>query len=395
MFWFGKKKQLAPVVYSRKEHCISRRDIDPDALKVLYRLNRVGHVAYLVGGGVRDLLLGRTPKDFDVGTSAKPNELKRIFKNCFLIGRRFRLAHIRFGQKVIETATFRQASQSVGEIIEHAAEGPMEDNTFGTPQTDAFRRDFTVNGLFYNVEDFSVIDWVGGMKDIKGRVIRSIGDPNIRFQEDPVRMLRAVKFASRLGFEIEKKTLAAIKKHHGAILTAAVPRVCEELFRLFPYGKSAKAFMLLWETGLLSDLIPELAAHISRNGGKNCETFKFLGVLDDYENMMRERGFEVANSVRSAVLMTGVAEPRKAMKILLDRIHIPKAVYFEGVLLMESARRLRAHPQKGKTRFVYNRAFPDALDYNRIVVRANGGDEKNLNEWSDLYNEKGNENERD
>ncbi len=395
MFWFGKKKQLAPVVYSRKEHCISRRDIDPDALKVLYRLNRVGHVAYLVGGGVRDLLLGRTPKDFDVGTSAKPNELKRIFKNCFLIGRRFRLAHIRFGQKVIETATFRQASQSVGEIIEHAAEGPMEDNTFGTPQTDAFRRDFTVNGLFYNVEDFSVIDWVGGMKDIKGRVIRSIGDPNIRFQEDPVRMLRAVKFASRLGFEIEKKTLAAIKKHHGAILTAAVPRVCEELFRLFPYGKSAKAFMLLWETGLLGDLIPELAAHISRNGGNNCETFKFLGVLDDYENMMSERGFEVANSVRSAVLMTGVAEPRKAMKILLDRIHIPKAVYFEGVLLMESARRLRAHPQKGKTRFVYNRAFPDALDYNRIVVRANGGDEKNLNEWSDLYNEKGNENERD
>ncbi len=395
MFWFGKKKQPAPVVYSRKEHCISRRDIDPDALKVLYRLNRMGYVAYLVGGGVRDLLLGRAPKDFDVGTSARPNELKRIFKNCFLIGRRFRLAHIRFGQKVIETATFRQASQSVGEIIEHAAEGPMEDNTFGTPQTDAFRRDFTVNGLFYNIDDFSVIDWVGGMKDLKARVIRSIGDANIRFQEDPVRMLRAVKFASRLGFDIEKKTLAAIKKHHGAILTAAVPRVCEELFRFFPYGKSAKAFRLLWETGLLEDLIPELAGYISKNGGRNCKTFKLLEVLDGYENMMSKNGFEVANSVRSAVLMTGVAEPRNAMKILLDRVHIPKAVYFEGVLLMESARRLRARPQKGKTRFIYNRAFPDALDYNRIVARAEGGDEKSLNEWSDLYQEKGNENERD
>ena len=394
MFDFFKRKK-GPVVRERQDHCISRRDIDPDALKVLYRLSSLGYVAYLVGGGVRDLLLGRKPKDFDVGTDARPNEVRRAFRNCFLVGRRFRLAHVKFGQKVIETTTFRGASASVGELLEQAAEGPVEDNTFGTPEEDANRRDFTVNGLFYDIKTFSVIDYVGGLKDLDRKILRTIGDPMVRFRVDPVRMMRAVKFASRLGFKIEPKTEKALRKLHSCIANAAVPRVCEELFRLFPYGKSAKAFRLLWETGLLGDLIPELAAHISRNGGKNCETFKFLGVLDDYENMMRERGFEVANSVRSAVLMTGVAEPRKAMKILLDRIHIPKAVYFEGVLLMESARRLRAHPQKGKTRFVYNRAFPDALDYNRIVVRANGGDEKNLNEWSDLYNEKGNENERD
>ena len=169
MFGFlGRKKakKSEPVIRARPDHCISRKNIDRDALRVLYRLNDLGYTAYLVGGGVRDLLLGREPKDFDVGTSAKPDEVKRAFRNCFLIGRRFRLAHLRFGRKIIETATFRQNSQTVGEIIEHAAEGPFEDNTFGTPETDAYRRDFTVNGLFYNIRDFSVIDWVGGLKDL-------------------------------------------------------------------------------------------------------------------------------------------------------------------------------------------------------------------------------------
>ena len=152
MFSFLKKKAKGPVVYKRPDHCISRKNIDSDALKVLYRLSSLGYTAYLVGGGVRDLLMGRKPKDFDVGTSAKPIEVKKAFKNCFLIGRRFRLAHVRFaGGKIIETATFRQNSQSVGEIIEHASEGPLEDNTFGTPETDAYRRDFTVNGLFYDI----------------------------------------------------------------------------------------------------------------------------------------------------------------------------------------------------------------------------------------------------
>ena len=180
-----------------------------------------------------------------MGTSAKPNEVKRAFRNCFLIGRRFRLAHVRFGDKVIETATFRRESQTVGEIIEHAAEGPFEDNTFGTPETDAYRRDFTVNGLFYDIKTFAVIDWVGGLKDLKKRLIRSIGDPMIRFREDPVRMMRAVKFASRLDFAIERKTERAVRKLHSCIMTAAVPRLCEEVFRLFPYGKSEAAFRMM------------------------------------------------------------------------------------------------------------------------------------------------------
>lgn len=401
MFSFLKKRKKAdvPVVYARPEHCISRKNIDPDALKVLYRLSSLGFTAYLVGGGVRDLLMGRKPKDFDVGTSAKPNDVKKAFRNCFLIGRRFRLAHVRFeGGKVIETATFRQNSQTVGEIIEHAAEGPMEDNTFGTPETDAYRRDFTVNGLFYNIDDFSVIDWVGGMKDIEGKVIRSIGDPNIRFREDPVRMMRAVKFAARLGFTIERKTLAAMKRHHACILTAAVPRVCEEVFRLFTYGHSAEAFRMMWECKLLGDLLPELSAYIDRSGGRKSVVWKHLAGLDKYELMMSEKGFEVPNGLRAAVLMTGLYRAeggegagRRVMQTMMQTLKIPKATYFTAVLLLESAGRFASPPTRGKMRFIHNRDFLDALDYNRIIRRAEGGDEKALNAWADLYEEKGNE----
>ena len=397
MFGFFKRKADCPVVYKRPEHCISRKNIDKDALKVLYRLSSLGYTAYLVGGGVRDLLLGRTPKDFDVGTSASPAEVKRAFKNCFLIGRRFRLAHVKFYGKVIETATFRRNSQSVGEIIEHAAEGPFEDNTFGTPETDAHRRDFTVNGLFYNIDDFSVIDYVGGMRDLKKKIIRSIGDPEIRFQEDPVRMMRAVKFSSRLGFTIEKKTLAAMKKHHRSILNASVPRVCEEVFRLFTYGHSREAFRMMWECGLLSDLLPGLAAFIDRNGGARSKFFAYLEVLDKYERMMSEKGFEVSNALRSAVLMCPLffAEKKKegagrrVMQQMMDSLKIPKAVYFTATVLLESTRRLAQPPSKGKSRYVHNRDFLDALDFNRIVAKAEKRSEDVLNQWSDLYEQKG------
>ena len=400
MFGFLKKKAKLPVVYKRQEHCISRKNIDSDALKVLYRLSSLGYTAYLVGGGVRDLLMGRKPKDFDVGTSAKPNELRRIFRNCYLIGRRFRLAQIRFGGKVIETATFRQNSQSVGEIIEHASEGPLEDNTFGTPETDAYRRDFTVNGLFYDIKDFSVIDWVGGMKDIKNRVIRAIGDPNVRFQEDPVRMMRAVKFSSRLGFTIEGKTFAAMKRHHACILSASQPRVCEEVFRLFMYGHSSEAFRLMWRTGMLGDLLPELAGAIDRSGGEKSPEWEYLAVLDELEKIREKEGLEVSNGLRAAVLMTALLKAerkegasRRVMQTMLTTLKIPKTAYFTAVLLMESRVRLCKPPTKARSRFIYNRDFLDALDYNRILVRAEGGDERAINEWADLYDQKGINNE--
>ena len=396
MFGFLTRKLLkknAPVVYERASHCVSRKNIDPDALKVLYRLSRLGHTAYLVGGGVRDLLLGRNPKDFDVGTSATPNEVKKAFRNCFLVGRRFRLAHVRFGEKVIETATFRQNSQTVGEIIEHAAEGPFEDNTFGTPETDAYRRDFTVNGLFYDIKTFSVIDWVGGMDDLKKGVIRSIGDPMIRFREDPVRMMRAVKFAARLDFRIERGTEKAIRKLHSCILAASVPRLCEEVFRLFTYGASEKAFRMMWEFGLLGDLLPDLAAFIGRDGGAKSSTWTYLSVLDRYERAMKARGVDVPNGLRAAVLFAAMAkanpgQARDVIGTMSKALKVPKATYFLAVLMLDSVKRLAAPPQKGRRRFVYNRDFQDALDFNRIVARAEGRDEKTLDQWDALSRER-------
>src|SRR5919199_2897577 len=203
---------VEPRIVPREEHPLSRRDVDPDALKVLYRLRQFDHIAYLVGGSVRDLLLGRHPKDFDIGTSAHPYQVKKLFRNCWIIGRRFRLAHVKFGQKVIEVATFRRQVAPGEEIVQDGvpAHDPTtpegehlihRDNTFGTPEEDAFRRDFTVNALFYDIATFSVIDYVGGLDDLRAGQLRCIGDPNVRFIEDPVRMIRAIALAARLEFQ--------------------------------------------------------------------------------------------------------------------------------------------------------------------------------------------------
>src|SRR5512132_3709690 len=225
---------VVPRIIPRAEHPISRRDIDPDALKVLYRLRQYDHVAYLVGGSVRDLLLGRRPKDFDVGTSAHPYQVKKLFRNCWIIGRRFRLAHVKFGTKVIEVATFRRQVAAGEEVVQDGVPAPdpttpegehliHHDNTFGTPEEDAFRRDFTINALFYDIADFSVIDYVGGLDDLQAKVVRSIGDPEVRFREDPVRMLRAVALAARLGFTIDEPILGAIRVLRHEIASSSAP----------------------------------------------------------------------------------------------------------------------------------------------------------------------------
>src|ERR1041385_6090283 len=205
---------VEPRVVPRAEHTLSRRDIDPDALKVLYRLRQADFTAYLVGGSVRDLLLARHPKDFDVGTSAHPYQVKKLFRNCWIIGRRFRLARVRFGPKVIEVATFRRQVAPGEEVVQDGVPAPdpttpegehliHRDTTFGTPEEDAFRRDFTINALFYDIADFSVIDYVGGLEDLRAGIVRSIGDPDVRLREDPVRMLRAIALAARLDFTVD------------------------------------------------------------------------------------------------------------------------------------------------------------------------------------------------
>src|SRR5256712_1410577 len=224
---------VEPRIVPRQEHTISRRDIDPDALRVLYRLRQYDYTAYLVGGSVRDLLLGRRPKDFDIGTSAHPYQVKKLFRNCWIIGRRFRLAHVKFGQKVIEVATFRRQVEAGEEVVADGVPAPdpttpegahliHHDNTFGTPEEDAFRRDFTINALFYDIGTFSVIDYVDGLADLRNGVVRSIGDPDVRLREDPVRMIRASALAARLDFTLEPMLLNAIRTHRHEISKASL-----------------------------------------------------------------------------------------------------------------------------------------------------------------------------
>jgi poly(A) polymerase len=255
---------LEPRIIARSDHPVSRRDIDPNVLKVFSRLIAAGHVAYLVGGGVRDLMLGRRPKDFDVGTSAHPQQVRDLFRNSRLIGRRFRLIHVFFGQQNIEVATFRRLSEDPPPD----GDDPMirHDNTFGTPEEDAFRRDFTVNSLFYDPKTFQVIDFTGGVADLEARLIRSIGDPELRMREDPVRMMRAVRFAAKLGFDIEPATRAAIERHHADLAKASVPRLVEETYRTLGQVECARALTMMRELGLLGAIFPFHAEHLDRDG---------------------------------------------------------------------------------------------------------------------------------
>ncbi len=288
------------VVIDRSSHRISRRSIPENVLKVLYRLHRSGYRAYLCGGSVRDLLMNRTPKDFDVVTDAHPAEVRRLFRNSRIIGRRFRLVHIIFQDQVVEVATFRREPERVAVEGENAeAEDFLitDDNTFGSPLQDARRRDFTINALFYNIADFSVIDYVGGIDDLSEGRVRVIGNPDVRFREDPVRMMRAIEFASRLGFEIEAETYQGILRHRTDILKASPPRVSEEILELLRRGWSRGAFRLMVDTALLEPLLPEIYNAI--RGGQAPYFWKMLEVLD----RTVQSGRRISDAVLLSVLM--------------------------------------------------------------------------------------------
>ncbi len=332
-----------PVIIPRSEHPISRRDIDPDALKVLYRLQQFNHTAYLVGGSVRDLLLERRPKDFDVGTDAHPYQIKKLFRNCWIIGRRFRLAHVRFGNKAIEVATFRRnilpGTENEPATTEPPAEAEVEspadllirhDNTFGTPEEDAFRRDFTINALFYDIATFSIIDYVGGLQDLRDGLIRSIGDPRQRFQEDPVRMLRAAAFAARLGFRMDAPVVDAMREHRGLLANAAPARLIEEYYKVLRSGAAEKTFRLLADHGLLETITPEL------HQGAGEEAFwQALADLDRY----RQRFESIPEQLTNPLLLGTLLVPLGLM---------PKRVYPEVEEFVERAngRRFRRAPKE-------------------------------------------------
>jgi poly(A) polymerase len=314
----------SPVIVPRADHTLSRALIDPDALKVLYRLHQHEYIAYLVGGSVRDLLLGRRPKDFDIGTSAHPYEVKRLFRNCWIIGRRFRLAHVRYGLKTIEVATFRRlvTADELAQIERQAATDDSgaaskdllvhRDNTFGTPEEDAFRRDFTVNALFYDIGTFSIIDYTGGLEDLKARVIRCIGDPVQRFQEDPVRMLRAVAMAARLDFTVDPPIDAAIAAHRTEIARSAPARLIEELYKLLRSGSAERAFRMLAERRLLEPIARELHLHSGE------ALWRSLASLDGYRRRFEGLPPALTNPILLGSLISpiGHADRLRSMPIL-------------------------------------------------------------------------------
>jgi poly(A) polymerase len=274
-------------VIPRSEHSVSRAAISPNALKVLYRLKEAGYQGFLVGGAVRDLLLGITPKDFDVATNALPEEVRRLFRNCRLIGRRFRLAHVHFGREIIEVATFRAAAAPEREDAEDdgdeeaadaAPAAPMympddsahrafatsgrilRDNIYGTIEEDVWRRDFAANGLYYNIDDFSIWDFVDGMSDVRHRRLKLIGDPQVRYREDPVRMLRAVRFAAKLDFSIDASAEEPLRELAYCLDGVPPARLYDECLKLFLAGSGAKSFRLLQHYGLFEHLFPLSAA---------------------------------------------------------------------------------------------------------------------------------------
>lgn len=354
--------------------------IDPDAAKVVRRLSRHGYEAYLVGGCVRDLLIGRSPKDFDVATSARPDDVRRLFRNSRIIGRRFRLVHVLFGGgKVIETATFRRAPQPEDES---GASDLLirNDNVFGDADEDAARRDFTINGLFYDLERRVVIDWVGGMPDIERRTVHTIGDPVVRFQEDPVRILRAIKFSARIDFGISPEVYDAIVLCRGALRRAARPRLFEEVLRLLRGGAAHRSIWLAWETGVLDVLLPELSTYLADRDEEDAAVWRLLTEVD-----ARTRSNNVPDDIVlvAALLLEPLLEACEGQKdrveaavefldSIVDRLNVPRRI-------AEPVRRIGAilpRLQSGRVgRFARTSLYPLAAEVAELYAAAHGTDE--------------------
>ena len=382
-----------PTIVPRAEHSISRRDVDPDALKVLYRLHEHNYIAYLVGGSVRDLLLNRRPKDFDIGTSAHPHQVKKLFRNCWIIGRRFRLAHVKYGNKTIEVATFRrhfaasEATPEAEEVFADAEANDQEqeaaaparrraedhlihrDNTYGTPEEDAFRRDFTVNALFYDIGTFSIIDYVGGLQDLDARLIRCIGDPEVRFLEDPVRMLRAVVLAARLQFDIDEPALDAIATHRHEIARSAPPRLLEEYYKILRSGHAEEAFKQLRATGLLKAITPELA-------GAPDQLWRSVAALDRYRAQFDDAPEEMTNPILAGTLLVplGLVGRRRFSADALERrielglLPIPRrdVERLQQILAIQPRLLDVQAPQRAQRALLHRSVLPEAITWLQI-----------------------------
>ncbi len=379
---------------------IPAQDLDPDAVRIIQRLTRFDHTAYLVGGCVRDLLLERRPKDFDVGTTATPRQVKRAFRNCRIIGRRFRLAHIYFQSgKIIEVATFRArdlegdgtgVDDRLGLLI-------RDDNVFGTPEEDALRRDFTINALFYDVNAGNVIDHADGLSDLRRRLVRTIGDPETRFREDPIRILRAIKFAARLGFTIEPATLEALHRTRGLIPEAASARVLEEIKRFCLAGAARRSFELMRETGVFEIIFPELAEAYA--DGRDAAAL-LDALLEEVDRRIVGGREPATGEIFAAVLLpvlgprlgwtaSGGAPPPRGLNIpamvnevlrpISVRLKLPRAEQERCRQILATLYRM-VHPHRMKrslrNALLRRPSFAEALSMLEVVARARGGDFK-------------------
>ncbi len=392
-----------PLIVSDENLSIHREQIDRDAVRTVRQLYRAGHTAYMVGGSVRDLIAGRIPKDFDIVTSARPAQVRQLFRNCRLIGRRFRLAHIHFlDGKILELATFR-AKPDLGDQDDGLV---IKDNTFGTPRLDALRRDFTVNSLFYDLSNSSIVDYVGGLQDIQDRVIRTIGEPNLRFQEDPVRMVRAIRFAARLNFDIEPETLTAIKQQSALIARSPSPRVVEEWSRLLEEGAAARAIRMLLDLGLMSVIEPTQEKRLCKKPakrGKSAESveqvgpdlFKLLEVVDDF----KKRGVKLCRPLLFSLWLLPILcaqdfleceQPETLVGKVTTQVLQPLGVSRKESEQCEETlslwRRMVEHRKKRRTgRPLQNReCFLDALLLLEIYYLATGQFRDELEKWEEL-----------
>jgi poly(A) polymerase len=399
---------MEPVILKRSEHIVSRKNVSSAAIKVLYRLKDEGYKAYIAGGGVRDLLLKRNPKDFDIATDATPEQIRKLFRNCRLIGRRFRLAHILFRGEIIETATFRAPvpepddEETISDkVFSTCDEGTVtRDNVFGTPQEDAMRRDFTINALFYNVADFSIIDYAGGLEDLKRKTIRVIGDPDTRFTEDPVRMIRAARFAGTLDFAIEEEAYKSICRNKDKLELAASSRMYEEVQKLFFCGHAREVFRLLEETDLLHPMFHDFSHWIDEDKARHDWVIQTLEQMDRW----RKADLRVHPALLFALLFgeyheflaqqlidAGTAPhdaTREAVHSHLQgvctNVRVPKQVIYQVSDIMSNQLRFQQKNGRRPQRFMNHKGFLDAFLYFKASSKAHGRNEELLAYWSDL-----------
>lgn len=393
---------MNPKIYTSADHHIRNDQIDPHALTVLKKLHEAGYTAYLVGGSVRDLLMHKRPKDFDISTSAKPEEIKAVFRNCILIGRRFRLAHVRFGKEVIEVATFRSGDTSQEDLI-------VQDNIWGTPVEDVLRRDFTINGLFYDPLDHRIIDYVGGFEDSKEHLLRSIGDPLVRFKQDPVRMIRMLKFKARFNFHVEKSAEEALHICLEEIKKSSPARLLEEIFRMLESGSSEPFFALLHQSRFLEILFPALNSYFEKESKE-----AILASLKMADSMNHRGHYKpLDRAIMAAALIYPLLEeklnqrseeePFPHMGEILELIdaflqaifmeafvHFPRKLRFDAHFILQMQYRLTPYDRRKRpsTRLLRQRQFPLALTFLKMRALMHPHLFKTYEHWKRLWKEK-------